>query len=110
MAQPPQPSGPTVGLATTMVTCPQAPAILPPLPASLPLPTSSPPPLQVRAFWLGMGGALERVASFPFRQSPYVLLLVRGPTSLLPGGLLSFLPFYKINKKISANSGIASFL
>ena len=30
------------------------------------IPTSSPPPSQVRAFWLGMGGALEKVASSPF--------------------------------------------
>ena len=43
-----------------MVTYPHPPAILPPLPASQPLPTSSPPPSQVRAFWLGMGGALRR--------------------------------------------------
>ena len=60
MALPLQPSGPTVGLATMMVTWPHPPAILPPLPASLPLPSSSPPPSQVRASWLGMGGAQGR--------------------------------------------------
>ena len=60
MAQPPQPSGPTVGLATMMVTYPHPPGFLPPLSTSQPLPMSSPPPSQVRAFWLGMGGALGR--------------------------------------------------
>ena len=47
---------------------------------SLPLPTSSPPPSQVRAFWLGMGGAPERVASFLFLLFSSWLPLVGGPT------------------------------
>ena len=59
-AQPLQPSGPTVGLAMMMVTYPHPPVILPPQPASQPPSTSCPPPSQVRAFWLGRGGALER--------------------------------------------------
>ena len=64
MAQPLQPSGPTVGLAMTMMaTNPPPPAIQPPQPASQPHPTSAPPPSQVRAFWLGRGGAQERGAS-----------------------------------------------
>ena len=65
MAQPLQPSGPTVRLAMMTVTFPYPPAVLPPQPASQPLPLSSPPPLWVRALWLGMGGALEKEASFP---------------------------------------------
>ena len=60
MALPPQPSGPTVGLAMMMVTYPHPPATLPPLPASQPLPLSSPPLLWMRAFWMGMGSALGR--------------------------------------------------
>ena len=74
MAWPLQPSGPTVGLVMMMVTYPHPPAILPPLPAFLPLPTSSPPLLWVKVSWLGMGGALGRGPS-PLVCQLFLLLL-----------------------------------
>ena len=57
-------SGPTVRLVMMMVTYPHPPAALPPLHTSQPLPLPSPPLLRVRAFWLGMGGALGRGPPF----------------------------------------------
>ena len=81
MAWPLQPSGPTVRVAMMMVTFPHPPAILPPQPASQPLPLSSPPPLWVRAFWLGMGGSLEREASFPLLLAPLCPFLAGAPSS-----------------------------
>ena len=83
MAWPLQPSGPTVRLAMTTVTYPHPPAILPPLPTSQPLPMSSPPPSWVRAFWLGMGGALGRGASFPLLPAPSAPPSTGAPSSPL---------------------------
>ena len=63
---------------------PTSSTILPPLPASQPLPTSSPPPSSlVRAFWLGMGGVLVKVASSPSLPAPSWSLAVGAPTSPL---------------------------
>ena len=80
--------GQLLGWQTMTGTFPHPPAILPPLPTSQPLPNSSPPPSQVRAFWLGMGGVLVKVASSPSLPAPSFPLLVGVPHFSL---LFSFL-------------------
>ena len=97
MAWPLQPSGPTVRLAMMTATFPHPPAVLPPQPASQPLPVSSPFPSQVRAFWLGMGGAPEREASFPLLPTPLYPSLVRAPSSppFPSWAWILFLPCYQ---------------
>ena len=84
MAQPLQPSEPTVRLVTMTVSFPHPPAILLPPLTSLPLPSSSPPLLWVRAFWLGMGDVLGRGASIPSLPELSSPLGNREPTSPCP--------------------------
>ena len=82
IAQPLQPSGPTLGLAMMMGIFPHPPTSLLPPPASLSPPSASSPPLSwARASWLGMGDELEEGASILSLLEPSSLLWSGEPTS-----------------------------
>ena len=73
MVLPQQPSGPTVGSATTVVTDPLPPTYSPPPPAPSSSPSPASPPSRARGFWLGRGGAPERGVAFPCFPPPPTL-------------------------------------
>ena len=93
-----------------MVTFPHPRAVLPPLPTSLPVPTSSPPPSWVRAFGLGMGWCTGEGGLLPSWLLPSALLLgwrthLSPPLSLL--GVTFVLPILWNNVKVLTNRQVA---